>query len=198
MQFKLAKRVDIKYSHRKEIEMNKGKKNIQQILSFLLLAFTLCAVLWIGLKDNDLQDLAAALEKLSFGHILLLVVCWAAYVFFDALAIHHFLRVLCRLKQLRELLVKSAVRRHLPQGVFQQALVGGIHIKKLLEHIHGLYLILGKAGHYAGNIEHGDPQCLIEHAKMLRRFRAQQLDEVFEQIQSRLKFHRKRPFLLIF
>ena len=47
--------------------MNKGKKNIQQILSFLLLAFTLCAVLWIGLKGNDLQDLAAALEKLSFG-----------------------------------------------------------------------------------------------------------------------------------
>ena len=72
--------------------MNKGKKNIQQILSFLLLAFTLCAVLWIGLKGNDLQDLAAALEKLSFGHILLLMVCWAAYVFFDALAIHHFLR----------------------------------------------------------------------------------------------------------
>ena len=72
--------------------MNKGKKNIQQILSFLLLAFTLCAVLWIGLKGNDLQDLAAALEKLSFGHILLLVACWASYVFFDALAIHHFLR----------------------------------------------------------------------------------------------------------
>lgn len=72
--------------------MKKRKPNLQRLLSVLLLAFTLGMVLWIGLRDNDLADLAAALRKLSPAFLLLCLVCWALYVLFDALTIHHFLR----------------------------------------------------------------------------------------------------------
>lgn len=72
--------------------MNKSKKNLQQIFSFLLLAVTLGIVLYVGLKGNDMQELAAALKRISAPHLILLLLCWAMYVAFDALATHHFLR----------------------------------------------------------------------------------------------------------
>ena len=71
--------------------MKKRKKNLQQILSFLLLAITLGAVLYIGLQGNDMQELAAALKKISLPYLLLLLLCWLLYLLFDTLAIYHFL-----------------------------------------------------------------------------------------------------------
>lgn len=71
--------------------MKKERKNLQQTLSFLLLAVTLGAVLYIGLKGNDMHELSAALKKISLPYLLLLLMCWALYLAFDTLAIHHFL-----------------------------------------------------------------------------------------------------------
>lgn len=73
--------------------MKKQKRNVQQILSFLLLVITLGAVLYIGLSANDLEDLAAALKRLSPAYLLLCLLSWALYVLFDALAIHHFVAI---------------------------------------------------------------------------------------------------------
>lgn len=73
--------------------MKKEKRNLQQIFSFLLLLVTLAVVVGIGLNGNDLEDLAAALNRLTPGFLLLCVACWALYVLFNALTMYHFLRV---------------------------------------------------------------------------------------------------------
>ncbi len=73
--------------------MKKEKKNIQQLLSFLLLAVTLAVVLGIGLNGNELEDLSAALKRLSPAFLLLCIAGWALYVLFNALTMYHFLRV---------------------------------------------------------------------------------------------------------
>lgn len=72
--------------------MKKRKANVQQIASFALLAVTLLIVLYIGFSDNDMTELASALRSLSPAYLLLCLLSWALYVFFDTLAIHHFLR----------------------------------------------------------------------------------------------------------
>lgn len=73
-------------------EMKKRKVNAQQLISFALLALTLVIVLYIGFSDNDIEDLAGALKNLTPAYLLLCLLSWLLYVFFDALAIHHFLR----------------------------------------------------------------------------------------------------------
>ena len=73
--------------------MKKQKRNVQQILSFLLLVLTLGVVLYIGLSANDLAALASALQKLTPAYLLLCLLSWSLYVLFDALAIHHFLAI---------------------------------------------------------------------------------------------------------
>lgn len=73
--------------------MKKEKKNLQQVFSFLLLLITLVVVVCIGLNGNELDELGAALQRLSPVFLLLCVACWALYVLFNALTMYHFLRV---------------------------------------------------------------------------------------------------------
>ncbi len=73
--------------------MKKEKRNLQQIVSFLLLLITLAVVVGIGLNGNELEDLSAALKQLSPAYLLLCLLCWAVYVLFNALSMYHFLRV---------------------------------------------------------------------------------------------------------
>lgn len=72
----------------------KEKRNVQQLFSFLLLLVTLAVVVGIGLNGNDLEELSAALRRLSLPYLLLCVACWALYVLFNALNMYHFLRVM--------------------------------------------------------------------------------------------------------
>lgn len=69
----------------------KKKRNVQQLLCFLLLLFTLGMVLYIGLSGNDLAELAQAVKRLTPASVLLCLLSWALYVLFDSLAVHHFL-----------------------------------------------------------------------------------------------------------
>ncbi len=73
--------------------MKKGKINYQQLFSFLLLIITLGVVLYIGFSGNDLNDLLAALRNLTPAYLLACLACWALYVMFDTLSLHHFLRM---------------------------------------------------------------------------------------------------------
>ena len=73
--------------------MKKKKRNFQQLFSFVLLLFTLAVVVGIGLNGNDLQELGAALKQLSPFFLVLCVLCWGMYVLFNALTMHHFLKV---------------------------------------------------------------------------------------------------------
>lgn len=73
--------------------MKKRKINYQQLFSFLLLLVTLAVVLYIGLSGNDVNDLLAALWKLTPAYLLACLACWGLYVIFDALALHHFLHM---------------------------------------------------------------------------------------------------------
>jgi len=73
--------------------MKKKKVNFKQLFSFLLLLVTLIVVLCIGLNGNEIEDLTAALKRLSPGFLALCVVCWALYVVFNALTMYHFLYV---------------------------------------------------------------------------------------------------------
>jgi len=73
--------------------MKKDKKSIQQLLSFLLLAVTLVVVLCIGLNGNELDELSAALKRLSPAFLLFCIASWGLYVLFNALTMLHFLRV---------------------------------------------------------------------------------------------------------
>lgn len=74
-------------------KMKKEKRNLQQLFSFLLLLVTLAVVLCIGLNGNEMDDLAAALKRLSPSFLILCVLCWALYVLLNALTMYHFLRV---------------------------------------------------------------------------------------------------------
>lgn len=71
----------------------KKKPNYERILSIIVLAFTLGVVLWVGLSDNDLEDLMGALLSLSPVYLLLCLLSWMLYVLFNALASLHFLRM---------------------------------------------------------------------------------------------------------
>lgn len=73
--------------------MKKEKRNFQQVFSFLLLLITLVIVVCIGLNGNELDELGAALQRLSPVFLMLCVACWALYVLFNALTMYHFLRV---------------------------------------------------------------------------------------------------------
>lgn len=73
--------------------MKKRKINYQQLFSFLLLLLTLAVVLYIGLSGNDINDLLAALWKLTPVDLLACLACWGLYVIFDALGLHHFLHM---------------------------------------------------------------------------------------------------------
>lgn len=73
--------------------MKKEKRNFQQVFSFLLLLITLVVVVCIGLNGNELDELGAALQRLSPVFLMLCVACWALYVLFNALTMYHFLRV---------------------------------------------------------------------------------------------------------
>lgn len=78
------------------------KRNLQQLFSFLLLLVTLGVVVGIGLNGNELDDLSAALKRLSPAYLLLCLLCWAAYVLFNGLSMYHFLRVQGHPVRLRE------------------------------------------------------------------------------------------------
>lgn len=69
------------------------KKDKKQFFSFLLLILTLGVVLAVGLNGNELADLRDALKRLSLPFLLLCIASWVLYVFFNALTMHHFLRV---------------------------------------------------------------------------------------------------------
>ena len=89
--------------------MKKEKRNVQQLFSFLLLLVTLAVVVGIGLNGNDLEALTAALKRLSPVFLLLCVVCWALYVFFNALTMYHFLKVQGHPVKLRESLYAAMI-----------------------------------------------------------------------------------------
>jgi len=89
--------------------MKKEKRNLQQLFSFLLLLVTLAVVVGIGLNGNDLEDLSAALKRLSPLFLLLCVVCWALYVLFNALTMYHFLKVQGHPVKLRESLYAAMI-----------------------------------------------------------------------------------------
>ena len=73
--------------------MKKKKIDFKQLFSFALLLVTLVVVLCIGLNGNEIEDLMAALKRLTPAFLVLCVVCWALYVLFNALTMLHFLRV---------------------------------------------------------------------------------------------------------
>ena len=58
----------------------KKKPDIQQILSFVFLLVALGVVLYIGLSQNDMDHLLAALKSLSPAYLLLCLLSWALYV----------------------------------------------------------------------------------------------------------------------
>ena len=68
------------------------KPAFRKFLNFVFLFFTFGIVLYIGLNGNDIGDLANALSTLSPAYLLLCLLSWALYVFFDALSVHFFLR----------------------------------------------------------------------------------------------------------
>lgn len=70
-----------------------GKRNLERVLSFLLLLLTLGIVLYIGFSGNDMESLGKALTALSPVYLLMCLFSWALYVLCDALAIHHFLHM---------------------------------------------------------------------------------------------------------
>lgn len=67
------------------------KAGMRKLLNFLFLAFTLGVVLVIGLKGNDLEELAAALRSISPVCFLLCFGCWCVYVLMNALSTYCFL-----------------------------------------------------------------------------------------------------------
>jgi len=87
----------------------KQKRNYQQLFSFLLLLITLAVVVGIGLNGNEVGDLSAALKRLSPAFFLLCVLCWALYVFFNALTMYHFLLVQGHPVKLRESLYAAMI-----------------------------------------------------------------------------------------
>lgn len=89
--------------------MKKEKRNLQQVFSFLLLLVTLAVVVGIGLNGNDLEDLLAALKRLSPAFVLLCIACWALYVLFNALTMYHFLKVQGHPVKLRESLYAAMI-----------------------------------------------------------------------------------------
>ena len=68
------------------------KPSIRKILNFVFLFFTLGIVLWIGLKGNDMSDLANALSTLSPTYLLLCLLSWTLYLLADTMSVHYFLR----------------------------------------------------------------------------------------------------------
>lgn len=87
----------------------KKKTNYQQLFSFLLLLITLLIVLCIGLNGNELDDLLAALKRLSPGFLFLCILSWALYVLFNALTMLHFLKVQGKAIKLSESLYAAMI-----------------------------------------------------------------------------------------
>jgi len=87
----------------------KKKPNYERILSILVLLLTLAVVLWVGLSDNDLEDLTSALLSLSPVFLLLCLLSWMLYIFFNALASYHFLRIQGQSIRFREALHAAMV-----------------------------------------------------------------------------------------
>ena len=69
----------------------KKKPDLQQILSFAFLLFAFGIVLYIGLSQNDMENLGTALRSLSPFYLLICLLCWAFYVLFNSLANYHFM-----------------------------------------------------------------------------------------------------------
>ena len=67
------------------------KAGTRKLLNFLFLLVTLGVVLFIGLKGNDLEELAAALKNFSPAYFVLCLGCWGVYLLTDALSVHCFL-----------------------------------------------------------------------------------------------------------
>lgn len=67
------------------------KGGMRKLLNFLFLAFTLGVVLVIGLKGNDLDEVARALGSVSPACFLLCFGCWCVYVLMNALCTYCFL-----------------------------------------------------------------------------------------------------------
>ncbi len=67
------------------------KAGTRKLLNLLFLLVTLAVVLFIGLKGNDLEELAAALTGFSPAFFGLCLLCWCVYILTDALSVHCFL-----------------------------------------------------------------------------------------------------------
>ena len=67
------------------------KAGMRKLLNFAFLAFTLGVVLFIGLRGNDLGELAAALRSVSPSAFLLCFGCWCIYLLMNALCTYCFL-----------------------------------------------------------------------------------------------------------
>ncbi len=67
------------------------KPNVKKLINALFLLITLGVVLYIGFSGNDISELRGALATLSPVYLLLCLLCWALYVFSDAMCVHYFL-----------------------------------------------------------------------------------------------------------
>ena len=62
------------------------KRNTKKLLSALFIVLSITVVFFIAFSNAELKDAWAALGSLDAGWIAGLFLCWAAYVFFDAVA----------------------------------------------------------------------------------------------------------------
>ena len=67
------------------------KTSVRKLLNFLFLAFTLGVVLFIGLRGNDLKELAEALGSVSLSSFILCFLCWCVYLLMNAFGTYCFL-----------------------------------------------------------------------------------------------------------
>lgn len=68
------------------------KPRTKKILNFALIFGTLAVVLLVGFNGQEMSGAMEALKSIPLRWILLCVLAWCAYLLFDALSIHHFLK----------------------------------------------------------------------------------------------------------
>lgn len=68
------------------------KPRTKQILNFALIFGTLAVVLLVGFNGQEMSGAIEALKSIAPHWIVLCALAWAAYLLFDALSVHHFLK----------------------------------------------------------------------------------------------------------
>lgn len=68
------------------------KPRTKKILNFAFIFGTLAVVLLIGFNGQEMSGAIEALKSIGPEWIILCALSWVAYLFFDALSIHHFLK----------------------------------------------------------------------------------------------------------